>query len=68
MKASYRVEKYLARNGEWVCYFLLNNKPETGERGAGGTGCKLYGTREKAEAAGKRYVKKMQINGFEIAE
>ena len=68
MKASYRVEKYFANNGEWVCYFLLNNKPDTGERGTAGTGCKLYDTREKAEAAGKRYVKKMQINGFEIAE
>lgn len=68
MKASYRVEKYFSNNGEWVCYFLLNNKPDQDARGTAGTGCKLYSTKEKAEAAGKRYISKMQINGFEIAE
>lgn len=66
MKASYRVEQSFRNNGEYVCYFLIDNRIDKGARGTDGTGCKIYGTKQKAEAAGKRYLKKMESNEFEI--
>lgn len=62
MKASYKIFKcYL---GGWCCEFYVGNDKNYEERGTDGTGLKIYETREKAEAAGKRYLKKMQKNGF----
>lgn len=64
MTASYKVEKsYL---GDWCCYFYAGGFPNTDERGTNGTGLKLYESKDKAEAAGKRYLKKMAKNGFEV--
>lgn len=64
MKASYKVER--SRFGDWVCTFYINGRLDYDERGTNGTGCKLYESEAKAEAAGKRYLKKMQNNGFII--
>ena len=64
MKASYIVEK--SRWGDWICNFYIDNYPDFDERGTNGTGLKFYGTREKAEQAGKRYLKKMKKNGFDV--
>ena len=64
MKASYYV--YQSHANDWVCVFCCGGYPDTDAHGTDGTGCKLYATKEKAEAAGKRYLKKMQKNGFEI--
>ena len=64
MTAAYKVEQTYF--GEYACYFLIDGKCDTDERGTNGTGLKLYQSEEKAEAAGKRYLKKMQKNGFEI--
>lgn len=65
MKVSYKVEKneYVKK---YVCYFLLDGKPDQTEKGTYGTGIKLYETKEKADQAGKRYLKKMKKNGFII--
>lgn len=64
MKASYTIIK--SRWGDWTCNFYIDNHPNFEERGTNGTGLKFYSTKEKAEAAGKRYIKKMQNNGFKI--
>lgn len=64
MNASYSVNKTCWER--WMCSFYVDGHLNTDERGTDGTGLKFYGTREKAEAAGKRYLKKMQKNGFEI--
>lgn len=64
MKATYRIEK--SRFNSWICYFFIGGHPNTDCRGTDGTGLKFYATKEKAEAAGKRYLKKMSQNGFEI--
>ena len=64
MKASYIVEK--SRWGDWFCTFYIDNRPDFDERGTNGTGGKFYETQEKAEQAGKRYLKKMQKNGFDV--
>ena len=66
MKASFKVEKSFTRENEYVTHFYVDGFIDTGERGTAGTGCKLYPTKEKATAAGKRYLRKMQNNGFEI--
>lgn len=63
MTASYRVS--VSRFGDWMCHFYVDGRADTDERGTDGTGLKIYATRAKAEAAGKRYLKKMQKNGFE---
>lgn len=65
MKASYRIEEVYWGN-EWACNFFVDGRSNCDERGTNGTGCKIYPTKEKAEDAGKRYLKKMQKNGFEI--
>lgn len=65
MKAGYRVN-HSTLHGKYVCWFLLNGRANRDERGTAGTGCKLYDSYEKADAAGKRYLKKMQKNGFII--
>ena len=64
MKASYTVRETCW--GRWSCNFYIDNRPNFDERGTDGTGLKFYGTKEKAETAGKRYIKKMQRNGFEV--
>lgn len=64
MTASYKVEK--SRFNDWTCRFLIDGIPDTDERGTDGTGLKFYETIEKAEAAGKRYLRKMKKNGFDI--
>ena len=64
MKASYELSKCCL--GGWCCYFLVGNKLNTDARGTDGTGLKIYDTIDKAENAGKRYIKKMQKNGFEV--
>lgn len=64
MKASYRV--YKSHLGDWVCMFYLGTQLNNDHRGTSGTGCKLYETEAKAEAAGKYYLKTMKKNGFEI--
>lgn len=66
MKASFTVKKSFTRENEYVTCFYVDGFKDTDERGTEGTGCKLYPTKEKAIAAGKRYLKKMQKNGFEI--
>ena len=69
MKASYRVEKSHGVGGaagKYVCIFFVNGLVNFDERGTYGTGNKLYETKEKAEAAGKRYLAKMKKNGFEV--
>ena len=64
MTASYKIDKcYL---GGWCCYFYAGGYPNTDEHGTNGTGVKIYETKEKAEAAGKRYIKKMAKNGFTV--
>ena len=65
MKASYEVAKDF-RGKEWICYFKVDGKADFDCRGTDGLGLKLYSTKEKAIAAGKRYLKKMQKNGFTI--
>lgn len=65
MKASYNTTS-IFNSTEYVCYFMIDNHIDLNARGTDGTGCKIYATKEKAEAAGKRYLKKMQNNGFEI--
>lgn len=65
MKASYCVEKGYNDNS-YICYFKIDGKPNYGERGTDGTGLKIYSTEEKAISAGKRYIRKMQANGFDI--
>lgn len=65
MKATYSIEKHFHSN-DYVCYFKIDNRSNYDERGTSGTGLKVYATKEKAENAGKRYLKKMQKNGFEI--
>ena len=64
MKASYRVTK--TRWNDYMCEFMIDGYADTDVRGTDGTGLKFYFTKEQAEAAGKRYIKKMQKNGFEI--
>lgn len=65
MKASYSIEHHFNCN-DYVCYFKIDNRPNFDERGTDGTGLKIYATKEKAENAGKRYIKKMKKNGFEV--
>lgn len=65
MKAGYRVERSTV-HGKFVCWFLINGRVNKDERGTDGTGIKFYDSREKAEAAGKRYLRKMKKNGFTI--
>lgn len=64
MKASYEIEK--CHLGGWCCYFIVDGRADTSARGTDGTGLKIYDDVFKADAAGKRYLKKMQKNGFEI--
>ena len=65
MKASYKV--YEAPWGsDYVCSFYVGGEINYDVRGCDGTGCKIYGNKKKAIAAGKRYLKKMQKNGFEV--
>ena len=69
MKASYTVEKSRgvgSAAGKWVCNFFVGGRPDYDQRGTNGTACKLYETKEQAEAAGKRYLAKMKRNGFEV--
>ena len=61
VEVSFKVYPY---NGRWVCRFLVDGRPDYDERGTYGLGVKLYDTKEKATAAGKRYVKKMLKLGF----
>ena len=65
MKARYSIERHYNSN-DYVCYFKIDGRSNFDERGTNGTGLKIYETKEKAEAAGKRYIKKMQKNGFDI--
>ena len=65
MKASYKVEKSRLP-GKQVCYFFVDGRMNTDERGTDGTGLKLYDSEDKAEVAGKRYLAKMKKNGFEV--
>lgn len=65
MKASYDVKACYVGTG-YICFFKIDNQLNFDERGTYGTGCKIYPTKEKAEAAGKRYLRKMKNNGFEI--
>ena len=64
MTASYNTE--ITYFGQWCCYFLVDGHPDTDQSGPSGTGCKIYGCREKAENAGKRYLRKMKKNGFDV--
>lgn len=64
MKAEYMV--YETYFGEWACVFYAGGAPNPDVRGSYGTGLKLYANKEKAVAAGERYLKKMHKNGFEI--
>ena len=65
MKASYRVE-HSTLHGKYVCWFLINGRANRDERGTAGTGCKLYDSWYKAQAAVKRYLCKMKKNGFNV--
>ena len=65
MKASYKVDKSRFP-GKYVCYFFVDGRMNTDERGTGGTGLKLYDSEDKAEVAGKRDLAKMKRNGFEV--
>lgn len=69
MKASYEVNKALVLgkwSGEWAVYFYCDGHINQDVRGTCGMGLKLFPTREKAEASGKRYLKKMAECGFTI--
>lgn len=65
MNASYKVEKSRFP-GKFICYFFVNGRVNSDERGTDVTGLKLYDSESKAEAAGKRYLAKMKKNGFEV--
>lgn len=65
MDASYKVEKSRFP-GKFICYFFVNGRMNSDERGTDGTGLKLYDSEDKAEAAGKRYLAKMKRNGFKV--
>jgi hypothetical protein len=65
MTANYKVEK--SRWNDYICRFYIDGYPDRDERGTDGTGLKFYETEAKAEAAGKRYLKKMKKNGFDIS-
>lgn len=62
MKVSFKV--YPHDDGRYVCRFLVDGRTDYDEHGTCGLGVKLYATKEKATAAGKRYVKKMAKLGF----
>lgn len=65
MKASYNVDTAPWAIG-YVCTFFVDGFINYDVPGSDNTGCKIYDSREKAEAAGKRYLKRMQKNGFEV--
>lgn len=68
MKVRYEVNKALVLgrwSGEWSVTYICDGRIDQDVRGTCGMGIKLFPTREKAEASGKRYVKKMVANGFE---
>lgn len=46
-------------SNETACTFYCNGRPDKDVRGTDGTACKIYKTRERAIAAGERYLKKM---------
>jgi hypothetical protein len=62
MTAGYSIKMSL--DGKWVLFFLVSGVIDTSAYGTNGTGCKVYDTMEKAKAAGKRYLKRMERNGF----
>ena len=63
MTAGYSIKMSL--DGKWVLFFLVSGVIDTSAYGTNGTGCKVYDTKEKAELAGKRYLKRMSKNGFD---
>lgn len=66
MTASYEIYKTRFDNYPYVCAFMIDGHVDSGASRTSGTGIKLYESKEKAEAAGKRYLKKMKANGFEV--
>ena len=65
MKASYKVHE-APWASDYVCTFFVDNRVNYDVRGSDGTGRKIYGNKKKAIDAGKRYLKKMKENGFEV--
>lgn len=61
MKASYKVWQF---GDKWTCAFLVDGRYNYDAHGTCGTGVKLYDTEEKANEAGKRYIRKMLKLGF----
>lgn len=65
MKVSYIVYEEVFGHG-WVVEYHVDGYIDYDVRGTYGLGIKIFDTKEKAEASGKRYVKKMvEEYGFE---
>ena len=66
MTASYEIYKTHFNDNLYVCAFKVDGHIDSGACRTSGTGIKIYESKAKAEAAGKRYLKKMKANGFEV--
>ena len=65
MTASYKVV-YSKLHDLYICEFHIDNRLNKDERGTDGTGLKLYHSCKQASEAGKRYLRKMEKNGFTV--
>lgn len=63
MTAAYKIRQSL--DDRYVLFFLVNGMIDCSAYGSNGTGCKVYESMAKAEAAGRRYLKRMSKHGFE---